>query len=100
MNINCHSIRENNSEFKAAVDYIKPDIICGTESWLKGVKPGNHQQTTPSKTVKSFQKIIMSLEMTEELLEGAYSLLFKRTYQLLNVWTLSLAVKWTLQKSR
>ena len=34
MNINCRSIRENNSEFKAAVDYIKPDIICGTESWL------------------------------------------------------------------
>ena len=23
-----------------ALDYVKPDIICGTESWLKGVKPG------------------------------------------------------------
>ena len=40
MNINCRSVKENNSEFKAAVDYVNPDIICGTESWLKGVKPG------------------------------------------------------------
>ena len=40
MKINYHSIKENNSELKAAVDYIKPDIICGSESWLKGVKPG------------------------------------------------------------
>ena len=40
MNINCRSVKENNSEFKAAVDYVKPDIICGTESLLKGVKPG------------------------------------------------------------
>ena len=31
MNINCRSVKENKSEFKVAVDYIKPDIICGTE---------------------------------------------------------------------
>ena len=36
MNINCRSVKENKSEFKVAVDYIKPDIICGTELWLKG----------------------------------------------------------------
>ena len=29
MNINCRSVKENKSEFKVAVDYIKPDIICG-----------------------------------------------------------------------
>ena len=23
-----------------AINYIKPDIICGTESWLKGIHPG------------------------------------------------------------
>ncbi|CAC5376108.1 unnamed protein product [Mytilus coruscus] len=27
---------------KSAVNYTKPDIICGTESWLKGVKPGKN----------------------------------------------------------
>ena len=44
MNVNCRSVKENCSEFKAAVSYIKPDIICGTESWLKGIRPGK----TPS----------------------------------------------------
>ena len=38
LNVNCRSVKENNSEFKAALEYIKPDIICGTESWLRGKK--------------------------------------------------------------
>ena len=33
-------MKENNAEFKAALEYIKPDIICDTESWLRGKKPG------------------------------------------------------------
>ena len=45
-------------------------MSCGTESWLKGVKPGKPPKMTSSKTMKSSLKIIMSLEMTEELLEG------------------------------
>ena len=40
MNINCRSIVGKSSEFLAALNYIKPDIVCGTESWLKGMKPG------------------------------------------------------------
>ena len=40
LNINCRSVKENNAEFKTALEYIKPDIICGTESWLRGKKPG------------------------------------------------------------
>ena len=40
LTVNCCSIRENKSEFMAALDYIKPDIMCGTESWLRGIKPG------------------------------------------------------------
>jgi len=32
MTVNCRSVKENNSEFKTAVNYIKPSIICGTES--------------------------------------------------------------------
>ena len=42
MTLNCRSINDKTSEFVAAVNYIKPDIICGTESWLKGVKPGKN----------------------------------------------------------
>ena len=46
LNINCRSVKENNSEFKMAINYIKPDIICGTESWLKGIHPG--KPTSPN----------------------------------------------------
>ena len=38
MTLNCRSMNDKTSEFAATVNYIKPDI-CGTESWLKGVKP-------------------------------------------------------------
>ena len=37
---NCCSVKELKSKFKAAADYVKPYIICGTESWLNGIKPG------------------------------------------------------------
>ena len=42
LTVNCRSIKDKTSEFTAAVNYIKPDIICGTESWLKGEKPGKN----------------------------------------------------------
>lgn len=40
MTVNCHSIIEKQSQFKAVLDYVKPDIVCGTESWLRGISPG------------------------------------------------------------
>lgn len=40
MNINCRSVVGKRAELQAAMNYIKPDIVCGSESWLKGVKPG------------------------------------------------------------
>ena len=46
MNINCRSILDKKSEFHSVLDYTKPDIIIGTESWLEGIKPGK----APSKT--------------------------------------------------
>ena len=47
LKVNCCSIREHKAEFLVGLDYVKPDLICGTESWLKGVKPGKE----PSKTL-------------------------------------------------
>ena len=38
--MNCRSIIGKHAEFTAALEYIKPDVVCGTESWLNGVKPG------------------------------------------------------------
>ena len=40
LTINCRSIIDKKSEFESVLDYIKPDIVCGTESWLHGIKPG------------------------------------------------------------
>ena len=43
LNVNCRSIKQKRSEFLTALEYIKPDIVCGVESWLTGVKPGKPQ---------------------------------------------------------
>jgi hypothetical protein len=51
--VNCRSIKDKTSEFTAAVHYIKLDIISGTESWLKGEKPGKN----PTKDVFKFGEI-------------------------------------------
>jgi hypothetical protein len=39
MTVNCRSIRDKQQEFKTALHYLNPDVVCATESWLKGVKP-------------------------------------------------------------
>ena len=54
MTLNCRSINDKTSEFAAAVNYIKPDIICGTESWLKGVKPGKNPTKDAIKSSEVF----------------------------------------------
>ena len=38
LTINCRSIKDKTSELKTTIDYTKPDISIGTESWLKGIK--------------------------------------------------------------
>ena len=34
LTVNCQRIGNKKAELEAAIGYIKPDIICGTESWL------------------------------------------------------------------
>jgi len=36
------------------VNYIKPDVICGTESWLHGVKPGKNPTLNAIKSSEIF----------------------------------------------
>ena len=69
--MNGRSVKENNTEFKADLEYIKPDIICGTESWLRGKNPGKHSKKA-IKTPKSFRTIIECLEMTGALAVAEY----------------------------
>jgi hypothetical protein len=54
LTVNCRSIKDKTSEFTAAVNYIKPDIICGTESWLKGEEPGKNPTKDAIKSSKIF----------------------------------------------
>ena len=54
LTVNCCGLRTNRSEFSAALDYIKPDLICGTKSWLRGVKPGKDPEKNAIKTSEVF----------------------------------------------
>ena len=42
LSLNCRGIRGKVSEFTSLVDYTKPDIVCGVESLLHGIKPGTN----------------------------------------------------------
>ena len=38
--MNCQSIRRKRTELHTSLEYIKPDIVCATETWLRGINPG------------------------------------------------------------
>jgi hypothetical protein len=51
LTVNCRSIRDKKAEFHVTLNYTKPDIVLGTESWLKGIKPGkNHAKISQTTT--------------------------------------------------
>ena len=54
LTVNCCSIQEHKSEFIAALEYVKPDLICGTESWLSGIQPGKEPSKSAIKTCEIF----------------------------------------------
>jgi hypothetical protein len=54
LTVNCRSIKDKTSELKAIINYTKPDIVIGTESWLKVVKPGEYSTTDAIKSVEVF----------------------------------------------
>ena len=54
LTVNCCGIRTNKAEFNAATEYVKPDLICGTESWLRGVKPGKDPDKNAIKSSEVF----------------------------------------------
>ena len=42
LNVNCQKIQSKRAELQTAIQYIKPDVIFCTESWLTGTKPGKN----------------------------------------------------------
>ena len=54
MNINCQGVRSKTQELATVLEYTKPDIICGTESWLNGIKPGKSPTSDHIKSAEIF----------------------------------------------
>ncbi|KAH3774970.1 hypothetical protein DPMN_176365 [Dreissena polymorpha] len=54
MTINCRSVREKGAELQTALHYLKYDIVCATESCLKGVKPGKPPQNDAIQSCEIF----------------------------------------------
>ena len=54
LTVNYCSIRKHMSEFIAALDYVKPDLICGTKIWLRGIQPGKEPYKSSFKTCEIF----------------------------------------------
>ena len=56
LTVNCRSIKEkeNIKTERAIINYTNPDIVIGTESWLKGVKPGGNPTTDAIKSAEEF----------------------------------------------
>ena len=54
LNINCQSITDKKAEFAATLEYIKPDIVCGTESWLHGIQPEKNPATNATGSSEVF----------------------------------------------
>jgi hypothetical protein len=56
MTVNCRSVVNTKAELTACINYTKPDIICGTESWLKGIQPGKPTRKDAIKSSEVFPK--------------------------------------------
>ena len=54
LNINCQSVRNKTAEFKTLLQYTKPDIGCGTESWLS--KEIKSSEVFPTDEYQVFRK--------------------------------------------
>jgi len=54
LNINCQSAFAKKQELSTVLQYVKPDIVCGTESWLRGIKPGKNPTQDHIKSAEVF----------------------------------------------
>ena len=78
LTVNCCGVHTNRAEFNATSEYVKSDLICGTESWLGGIKPDKD----PDKNAIKSSAVPLSIQfigMTEELEQVVvYSRLLKK----------------------
>ena len=67
LTVNYCGIRTNRAEFNTATEYVKPDLICRTESWLRGIKPGKDPYKNAIKSSEVFPWLYSPSETTEVL---------------------------------
>jgi hypothetical protein len=56
MTVNCRSVVDKKAELAACINYTKPDIICGTDLWLKRIQPGKPTRKDAIKSSEVFPK--------------------------------------------
>ena len=56
LNVNLQSLKNKRAEFLTALQYTKPDIVFGTETWLRGLKPGKSTTQNAIGTSELFPK--------------------------------------------
>jgi hypothetical protein len=56
MTVNRRSVVDSKAELAACIDYTKPNIICRTESWHKGIQPGKPTRKDAIKSSEVFPK--------------------------------------------
>ncbi|WAR06661.1 hypothetical protein MAR_022030 [Mya arenaria] len=61
LTLNCCGIRSKKAEFAAALEYTKPDVICGSESWLRGIQPGKDPDRNAIQTAEVFPNFLTDL---------------------------------------
>lgn len=52
LDFNCQSAKNKRAQIQAILTYTKPDLVCGTESKLEGIKPGNPPKSKPNSIIR------------------------------------------------
>ena len=78
LNVNCRSIKDKSAEFTAALSYLKPDVVCGTESWLSGCKPGCNPTQDAIKSSEVFPSDYIAYHNDRGTLGGGVFVLVKQ----------------------
>ena len=78
MNINAQSIRGKVSEFAVLLNYTKPDIVCCTESWLDGKKPGSNPTLSAIKDSEVFPENYKAYRNDRDLSGGGVFILVQK----------------------
>ena len=79
MTVNCQSVTQKTQELATVLQYAKPDIVCGTESWLRGIKPGKTPETNHIKSSEIFPDYVTTYRNDRDTLGGGVFILVHKS---------------------